>query len=151
MKEGDVLEIEDGGRGVLRIPAVALRDAVVHATGSVNEVCGFFVRRDERDSVVYRQGRNASGDPGRTFKIDTDEIVKVVDEDGMEIVALFHSHPRGELRPSTVDFASFPSHYTQHGLIYVGGGLGQLVHYDGTGIYEIVYGVDSVKGLIWEP
>lgn len=157
---GGVEPVWDDGQ--LRLPLSALAEAVTHATGSLEEVCGLFVRKsgDEARVVEYRKCTNRAPLPKSGFKIDTAELVEVMDE-GWDIVCLFHSHPGGQMRPSVTDYTSFPSHYCAHGLIYVGSGAvgahggenvgrggGQLIHYDETGIYDIVYGVTD-KGLAW--
>jgi proteasome lid subunit RPN8/RPN11 len=151
--------------GVLRLSASALLDAVTHATGSLEEVCGLFVKParaggPEPDSSVVRYRRCVNEAPLKKtgFKIGTDQLIEVMN-DGLEIICIFHSHPGGQMRPSVTDYTSFPKHYCDHGLIYVGSGAvgahggetkggGQLIHYDETGIYDIVYGV-SEKGLEW--
>ena len=68
-----------------------------------NEACGLVVLRDgvaER----YERGRNALGSPYR-FQLDVDPEVWFLEDDGYEL-AVFHSHPETEPRPSRTDLAN---------------------------------------------
>jgi proteasome lid subunit RPN8/RPN11 len=68
-----------------------------------NEACGLVVLRDgvaER----YERGRNALQSPYR-FQLDADPEVWFLEDDGYEL-AVFHSHPETEPRPSRTDVAN---------------------------------------------
>jgi proteasome lid subunit RPN8/RPN11 len=66
-----------------------------------NEACGLLVLRDgvaER----YEQGRNALASPYR-FELDIDPEIWFLEDDGYEL-AVVHSHPETEPKPSRTDF-----------------------------------------------
>jgi proteasome lid subunit RPN8/RPN11 len=83
------------------IPA-AIRDELrAHAVDEApNECCGVIVLRDgvaER----YVRGRNALASPYR-YELEIDPDVWFLEDDGFEL-AVFHSHPETEPRPSRTD------------------------------------------------
>jgi proteasome lid subunit RPN8/RPN11 len=68
-----------------------------------NECCGVIVLRDgvaER----YVRGRNALASPYR-YELEIDPSVWFLEDDGYEL-AVFHSHPETEARPSRTDIAN---------------------------------------------
>jgi proteasome lid subunit RPN8/RPN11 len=83
------------------IPA-AIRDELrAHAVEEApNECCGVIVLRDgvaER----YVRGRNALASPYR-YELEIDPDVWFLEDEGYEL-AVFHSHPETEPRPSRTD------------------------------------------------
>jgi [CysO sulfur-carrier protein]-S-L-cysteine hydrolase len=83
------------------IPA-AIRDELrAHAAEEApNECCGVVVVKDgvaER----YVRGRNALASPYR-YELDIDPSVWFLEDEGYEL-AVFHSHPETEPRPSRTD------------------------------------------------
>jgi desampylase len=65
-----------------------------------NECCGVLLFRDgvaER----YVRGRNVLASPYR-YELDVDPLVWFLEDDGYEL-AVFHSHPETEPRPSRTD------------------------------------------------
>jgi proteasome lid subunit RPN8/RPN11 len=80
----------------------AIRDELrAHAVDEApNECCGVIVLRDgvaER----YVRGRNALASPYR-YELEIDPDVWFLEDDGFEL-AVFHSHPETEPRPSRTD------------------------------------------------
>jgi proteasome lid subunit RPN8/RPN11 len=68
-----------------------------------NEACGVVVFRDgvaER----YERGRNVLASPYR-FELDIDPRVWFLEDEGYEL-AVFHSHPETEPKPSRTDLAN---------------------------------------------
>jgi proteasome lid subunit RPN8/RPN11 len=83
------------------IPAAIRAELRAHAVDEApNECCGVLVLRDgvaER----YVRGRNALASPYR-YELDVDPDVWFLEDDGFEL-AVFHSHPETEPRPSRTD------------------------------------------------
>ena len=69
-----------------------------------NEACGLVLVRDGA-AVEYRPGRNALASPYR-FRLEPgDPGDFFLEDDGYEL-AVFHSHPETEARPSRTDVAN---------------------------------------------
>ena len=83
------------------VPAEILAELRTHAAEEApNECCGVIVLRDgvaER----YVRGRNALASPYR-YELEIDPEVWFLEDDGYEL-AVFHSHPETEPRPSRTD------------------------------------------------
>jgi proteasome lid subunit RPN8/RPN11 len=80
---------------------------VAHArAGYPDEVCGLLAGRGEVATAAY-PGRNISPTPAVTYELDHNTLARVFDfEDaGLELVAIYHSHPRGPETPSPTDIA----------------------------------------------
>jgi proteasome lid subunit RPN8/RPN11 len=94
--------------GSLHLPA-ALRDEIVdHARlGYPEEVCGLIAGRQDAGCVLYR-GRNVASAPRVGFELDTPTLLRLIelDEQGLDLVAVYHSHPAGPEEPSAVDVAN---------------------------------------------
>jgi proteasome lid subunit RPN8/RPN11 len=65
-----------------------------------NECCGVIVLRDGV-ALRYERGRNALASPYR-YELEIDPDVWFLEDDGYEL-AVFHSHPATEPRPSRTD------------------------------------------------
>ena len=65
-----------------------------------NEACGVVVLRDG-EAERYEAGRNRAASPYR-FELDVDPAVWFLEDDGYEL-AVFHSHPETEPKPSRTD------------------------------------------------
>ena len=65
-----------------------------------NESCGLLVLRD-RVADRYEPGRNGAESPYR-FELEVDPELWFLEDDGYEL-AVFHSHPETEPRPSRTD------------------------------------------------
>ncbi len=89
---------------MLRIPR-KLTDAVIdHAyEGFPNEVCGILGGKGGVVSSLFRL-TNAHG--GKHFVVDPAESLAVINrmrEEGLAILAIYHSHPNGPPRPAPED------------------------------------------------
>ena len=83
------------------IPAPVRAAVAEHArTELPNESCGLLVLKD-RTAERYEPGRNASASPYR-FELEVDPELWFLEDDGYEL-AVFHSHPETEPRPSRTD------------------------------------------------
>jgi proteasome lid subunit RPN8/RPN11 len=83
------------------IPAEILAELAEHARADApNEACGLIVLRDGR-AERYVRGRNTLASPYR-YQLDVDPEVWFLEDDGFEL-AVFHSHPETEPRPSRAD------------------------------------------------
>ena len=94
-------------RAILRMSAEIAAQIVEHArSGYPAEVCGLVAGRDGVATAAY-PGRNISPTPADTYELDHDTLARVFDfEDaGLELVAIYHSHPRGPETPSPTDIA----------------------------------------------
>lgn len=94
--------------------APATREAILaHArAGLPDEVCGVLVgAREGQDVVVHRAvpTRNAHPAPRHEYLIDPQELLSIVleaeDEEGLEVVGFYHSHPIGPPHLSQRDHA----------------------------------------------
>jgi [CysO sulfur-carrier protein]-S-L-cysteine hydrolase len=83
------------------IPAALRAELRAHAVDEApNECCGVIVFKDgvaER----YVRGRNALASPYR-YQLEVDPEVWFLEDEGFEL-AVFHSHPETEPRPSRTD------------------------------------------------
>ena len=80
---------------------------VEHArSGYPAEVCGLVAGRGGVATAAY-PGRNISPTPAVTYELDHDTLARVFEfEDaGLELAAIYHSHPRGPETPSPTDIA----------------------------------------------
>jgi proteasome lid subunit RPN8/RPN11 len=83
------------------IPAEIRTELAEHARADApNEACGLIVLRDGR-AERYVRGRNTLASPYR-YQLDVDPEVWFLEDDGFEL-AVFHSHPETEPRPSRTD------------------------------------------------
>jgi len=83
------------------IPADVRRALEEHAREEApNEACGLVVLRDG-EAVRYERGRNALVSPYR-FELEVDPELWFLEDDGYEL-AVFHSHPETQARPSRTD------------------------------------------------
>jgi [CysO sulfur-carrier protein]-S-L-cysteine hydrolase len=89
----------------LRISRQLLGELVAHARAEApNECCGIVAARDGRAVAVHRT-RNIHASPLR-FEMDPAEQLRVLDEiedAGLELGAIYHSHTRSEPVPSLTD------------------------------------------------
>jgi [CysO sulfur-carrier protein]-S-L-cysteine hydrolase len=86
---------------VVVIPAEIRAELAEHARAEApNEACGLIVLRDGR-AKRYVRGRNVLASPYR-YQLDVEPEVWFLEDDGFEL-AVFHSHPETEPRPSRTD------------------------------------------------
>ena len=89
----------------MRIPRSLLDELVEHALEDApNECCGMVAARDGEAVRVHR-ARNAAASPLR-YEIDgmeQYEIQTAIEDDGLELGAIYHSHTRSAPYPSQTD------------------------------------------------
>jgi [CysO sulfur-carrier protein]-S-L-cysteine hydrolase len=89
----------------LRIPRQLLDDIVAHAREDApNECCGMIAARDGRAVAVHR-ARNAAASPLR-YELDGMEQYRIqtaIEDAGLELGAIYHSHTRAAPEPSQTD------------------------------------------------
>jgi proteasome lid subunit RPN8/RPN11 len=91
----------------LTLNAEIVAQIVEHAlSGYPDEVCGLVAGRGGVATAAY-PGRNISPTPSDTYELDHDTLARMIDfEDaGLELTAIYHSHPRGPETPSPTDVA----------------------------------------------
>ena len=87
------------------VPEGTRRALEEHARAEApNEACGLVLLRDDV-AVEYRPGRNALASPYRFQLEPGDPADFFLEDDGYEL-AVFHSHPETEARPSRTDVAN---------------------------------------------
>jgi [CysO sulfur-carrier protein]-S-L-cysteine hydrolase len=90
---------------MLRIKKSDLQIMIDHCvSGLPNEACGMLGGKDGRVDKVYTI-RNAKPGPDY-YEMDPEEqfrVMKDIRDSGLELTGLFHSHPTGQARPSSVD------------------------------------------------
>lgn len=106
------------------IPPPVAQQAVRHAmANSGYEVGGAFVLNAPDAAfgrVQYRPGVNVAADPSNSIELSAEWIYSLVKDGRTDLLAFFHSHPRGERRPSDHDKLVFPAHYVRTCFIYYG-------------------------------
>jgi proteasome lid subunit RPN8/RPN11 len=89
----------------MRISRELLDDVIAHAREDApNECCGMIASRDGEAVTVHR-ARNAAASPLR-YEIDGMEQYKLqnaIEEAGLELGAIYHSHTRSDPLPSQTD------------------------------------------------
>src|SRR3954451_5985961 len=89
----------------MRISRELLDDVIAHARADApNECCGMIASRDGEAVAVHR-ARNAAASPLR-YEIDGMEQYKIqsaIEDAGLELGAIYHSHTRSAPYPSQTD------------------------------------------------
>lgn len=98
----------------LRLPAAIERALVEHAKAELpNEACGLLAGDPATGTVrAFHPARNEHASPLR-FSVDGEDLVRItyaIEGAGMELLAIFHSHPTGQAKPSPTDIreAQYP-------------------------------------------
>lgn len=92
------------------VPEQLATDLVAEAqAGAPNEVCGFVL--DDWDWV---QIPNCHPEPQRHFQMEEQEMLAVLTHSLHKVRGIYHSHPRGNVRPSDND-AVMMQNYMEHG------------------------------------
>ena len=90
----------------MRISSELLDEIVAHAREQApSECCGMVAARDGEAVRVYR-ARNVAPSPKLAYEIDGAEQYKIqmeIEDTGLELGAIYHSHPRTEPYPSQTD------------------------------------------------
>jgi proteasome lid subunit RPN8/RPN11 len=98
----------------LRIPRALLDQVYAHArAGAPQEVCGMLGGRREADgthAVARAQPvRNVHARPVGEYQLDPAEQLRITlrweDEEGVDVLGFYHSHPAGPARLSATDAA----------------------------------------------
>jgi [CysO sulfur-carrier protein]-S-L-cysteine hydrolase len=89
----------------MQLPQAMYDEMVAHARAEApNECCGMVGGRDGSASTFY-PARNRFSSPMR-FEIDSRDQIRInneIDDAGEELLAIYHSHPKTEARPSQTD------------------------------------------------
>jgi proteasome lid subunit RPN8/RPN11 len=89
----------------MRISRELLDDVIAHARADApNECCGMIAARDGEAVAVHR-ARNAAASPLR-YEIEGMEQYKIqteIDDAGLDLGAIYHSHTRSKPEPSQTD------------------------------------------------
>src|SRR3954471_17661352 len=89
----------------MRISRALLDEMIAHARADApNECCGMVASRDGVAVAVHR-ARNAAASPLR-YEIDGMEQYRIqteIEDDGLELGAIYHSHTRSAPYPSQTD------------------------------------------------
>jgi len=90
----------------LKISRQLLDEIVAHAEAdSPNECCGMIAARDGRAVAVHR-ARNMAASPKLAYHMDGKEqyaIEMAIEDAGLELGAIYHSHTRSDPVPSQTD------------------------------------------------
>ena len=89
----------------MRISRTLYDELIAHARADApNECCGMIAARDGEAVAVHR-ARNAVASPLRyeVHPSDLHTILDAIDEDGLELGAIYHSHTRSDPVPSQTD------------------------------------------------
>ena len=89
----------------LILPAETVAAIVEHAQACYpDEACGLVAGRDGAAGAVY-PGRNIAPTPRTAYELDHDTLARMIDiEDaGLALAAIYHSHPHGPETPSVTD------------------------------------------------
>ena len=115
------------GRDVVALRQWVADELVAHALSvAPNEACGLIAGdRLGGFGTTFHPARNALASPYR-FDLHPEDLVRILDDierAGLDLVAIFHSHPRSRAVPSALDRreARYPVPY----LIYGAGDAGQ--------------------------
>lgn len=97
------------------LPRDIAEEMIAHAReGSPLEVCGILAAKDGKVTQIYR-AHNADQSPV-TYRIDPQDqlrIFKDIEESGLELWGIYHSHPASAAFPSHTDvrMAFYPEAY----------------------------------------
>lgn len=90
----------------MRLPSRYLREIISHAReGKPNEVCGLIAGRDGYPVKLYRTTNN---DPTPRVRYNVEprellEILREMEDNGWNLLVIYHSHPASEAYPSGTD------------------------------------------------
>jgi [CysO sulfur-carrier protein]-S-L-cysteine hydrolase len=91
---------------VLRIPRQLLEEMIAHAREeSPRECCGLIAARDDGAVAVHRVSNVAVNRKTAYFMEPKEQLqtMQAIEDAGLEIGAIYHSHPRSEPVPSPTD------------------------------------------------
>ncbi len=98
-----------------------------------DEACGVLIGRKEQSSIIVKivLPIKNSRPSDRSFELDSKEHYEAwnrADEEGMEIVGVYHTHPRSKASPSAWDRESMENYQ----------------------ILWVIVGVDGINGFEWD-
>jgi proteasome lid subunit RPN8/RPN11 len=89
----------------LRLPRAMIDEMVEHARADLpNECCGIIAGKDGAAQKLYRT-RNSEASPFR-YNIDPHDLLKIereADENGWQVLVIYHSHVASDAYPSPTD------------------------------------------------
>ena len=91
----------------LNLPPELLAQIIAHArAGYPEEICGLVAGR-EGHAVAVVPGRNISPTPRVAYEMDAVTLMRMVEweDTGLDLLAIYHSHPQGPDEPSETDLA----------------------------------------------
>jgi proteasome lid subunit RPN8/RPN11 len=95
----------------LLIPHSIYQALIAHARAQFpNEACGLLRGRGER-VMGFLPARNVSATPRTDYEVDPETLLRALswEDEGDELIAIFHSHPASPPYPSLIDVAR--AHY----------------------------------------
>lgn len=81
------------------------------------EACGILGGRGDTVKKVYRAVN--VDDSSVTFRIEPFQILKSLKKDGLEMIAVYHSHPHAKAYPSAIDVERASEPYSTYVSIYM--------------------------------
>lgn len=93
-------------RKAMLLPGSYLHEILDHAReGSPNEVCGLIAGHKGRPVKLYRTTNN---DPNPMVRFNVEplellEALREIEDNGWELLSIYHSHPMSEAYPSATD------------------------------------------------
>jgi proteasome lid subunit RPN8/RPN11 len=96
---------------VLKIPKAIFEQIIAHARDAramrsgIQEACGILAGRDSIPTHIYRV-KNVDPNPRIRYFMDPQEqiwVEKNMRHNGLELIAIYHSHPETEAYPSPTD------------------------------------------------
>jgi proteasome lid subunit RPN8/RPN11 len=95
-------------RKTMYLPGGYLREIVEHAReGSPNEICGLIAGVNGRPVKLYRTTNN-DPNPRVRFNVEPMELLEALremEDNGWDLLSIYHSHPMSEAYPSATDIA----------------------------------------------
>jgi len=93
---------------IIHLPRNIVHFILAHAQRHEDrEVCGFIASRNGNPTRCFEIA-NVAPDPATRFEMDPAaqiNAMRAMREAGEELFAIYHSHPQGPARPSTIDLA----------------------------------------------
>ncbi len=97
------------------------RELAHHAqSGAPNEVCGLLIGQHNRVEQVIPT-RNIAQKPASHYEIDPKVFVRTmmwIESDGLQLLGIYHSHPKGEPVPSPTDIRE--AYYSDAAYLIIG-------------------------------
>ncbi|MCU0506913.1 MAG: M67 family metallopeptidase [Anaerolineae bacterium] len=91
----------------LPLPQMMVDQIITHAeAGYPEEVCGLVAGRGNEPVALYH-ARNVSPTPRIAYEVDVETLARMIEweDEGLELLAIYHSHPHGPPAPSETDIA----------------------------------------------